>query len=55
MLAGKSFALFCGSWVNFWRVEADFHNIPLLFNNSPIEAPAPTAFFSIERDGGLRF
>jgi len=25
-------------------MEADFHNIPLLFNNSPIEFPLPTAF-----------
>jgi len=30
---------FLESGVDLWRVEADFHNIPLAFNNSPIEAP----------------
>ncbi len=41
--------------MDFWHVEADFHNIPLLFNNSPIEALAPKAFLTWVIDSGLRF
>jgi hypothetical protein len=26
------------NWVDLWHREADCHTIPLIFNNSPIEA-----------------